>query len=100
MALSIRQDEQYRGHDYWHWSVWLDGSPEELNDVDHVMWILHHTTLNPVREVSDRSSNFRLEDSSWGIFTVRAKVFHKSGQETVLHHDLVLTYPDGTPTTA
>jgi transcription initiation factor IIF auxiliary subunit len=100
MALSIRQDEQYTGRDRWRWSVWLDGPPEELDDVDHVMYILDPTFNEPVREVDDRSTNFRIDARSWGIFTLHAKVFHKNGEESVLHHDLVLTYPDGTPTTA
>jgi len=48
MALTIRQETQYRGNDRWQWSVWLDGTPEELDDVDHVMYVLHHTSPNPV----------------------------------------------------
>ena len=100
MALSIRLDERYDGHDHWKFSVWIDGQGQELDDVDHVMYILDPTFIKPVREVYDRSTNFCLEESSWGIFKMYAKVFHKSGRQTVLDHDFVLTYPDGTPTTS
>jgi len=100
MALTIRQETQYRGNDRWQWSVWLDGTPEELDDVDHVMYVLHHTSPNPVREIRDRSTSFRLDTFGWGAFRIYARVFHKGGQETPLYHDLELRYPDGTLTTA
>lgn len=100
MALSIQQHADYLGKDRWHWAVWLDGSSEELNGIDHVRYILHSTFPNPVRDVSDRSSNFRLETSGWGTFRLYAKAVHKDGHETSLEHDMVLLYPDGRPTFA
>lgn len=100
MPLSIKQHSTYAGHDRWEWSVWLDGSPDELDSIDHVMYVLHPTFHNPVREVTDRATNFRLDTSGWGTFTIRAKAIYKNGREETLQHDLVLAYPDGTPTTA
>jgi transcription initiation factor IIF auxiliary subunit len=100
VALSIQQSEKYLGNDRWAWSVWLDGSPEDLDSVDHVMYVLHPTFHDPVRSVTDRSSCFRLDTSGWGTFKLLAKVVHKDGEETELKHDLVLLYPDGTPTVA
>ena len=100
MALSIRQSEKYIGNDRWEWAVWLEGSSEDLDNVDQVTYILHPTFHDPVRTVKDRISGFRLEMSGWGTFTLHAKILHKSGRETVLNHDLVLLYPDGTPTAA
>ena len=100
MALSIHQRAEYAGDDYWNWSVWLDGPAEELDQVDHVMYVLHPTFPRPVREIRDRSTNFRLDTSGWGIFTVLAKAVHRDGRETPLKHDLELRYPDGTPTAA
>ena len=100
MALSIQQSTTYLGNDRWKWSVWLDGTSEELDKVDHVIYILHPTFHDPVRTVKDRSTGFRLDTSSWGTFRLHAKVIQHDGQETVLDHDLVLLYPDGTPTAA
>jgi transcription initiation factor IIF auxiliary subunit len=100
MALSIQQTAHYLGHDYWKSSVWLEGSPEELDNVDRVVYILHPTFHNPVREVDDRSTKFRLDTSGWGTFTIHAKAVHRDGRETPLEHDLVLLYPDGTRTVA
>lgn len=100
MALSIQQDSRYLGNDRWEWSVWLQGTPDELKAVDHVVYILHSTFHNPVRVVRDRSTNFRLNTSGWGTFTIYAKAVDHNGSETALQHDLVLLYPDGTPTVA
>jgi transcription initiation factor IIF auxiliary subunit len=100
MSLSIQQDTTYLGRDRWKFSVWLEGSPEELDQVDHVMYILDRTFHEPVREVDNRATKFRLEAASWGAFEMHAKAILKGGGETVLHHDLKLLYPDGTPTPA
>ena len=100
MALSIQQSQQYVGHQRWRWSVWLSGSSEELASIDYVVYILHPTFNTPVRRVDDRTTNFRLEASGWGTFTIHAKVIHHDGREATLDHELVLLYPDGTPTVA
>jgi transcription initiation factor IIF auxiliary subunit len=88
------------GHSRWAWSVWLEGTPEELDSVDYVMYVLHPGFHNPVRFVSDRATAFRLETSGWGTFTIHAKAVHRDGCETPLHHELVLEYPDKTPAPA
>jgi len=100
MALSIQQASTYMGDDRWRWSVWLIGPDHELDAVDHVTYILHPTFLEPVREISDRKTNFRLDTTGWGTFTILAKVILKDDREELLQHELVLVYPDGTPTTA
>lgn len=100
MAFSIQQSQEYMGGDRWRWSVWLDGTSEELNSVDHVIYILHSSFHNPVRRVSDRASNFRLNTSGWGTFTLHANIVDHAGHETTLSHDLLLVYPNGTPTLA
>jgi transcription initiation factor IIF auxiliary subunit len=100
MALSIQQSQEYMGSDRWRWSVWLEGTSEELNAIDHVTYILHPSFHRPVRRVTDRATNFRLETSGWGAFTLYATIATQSGEETTLHHDLQLLYPNGTATVA
>ncbi len=100
MALSIQQNQEYEGNGRWRWSVWLSGSPEELDSIDYVAYILHPTFHNPVRRIGDRTTNFRLDTTGWGTFTIHANIVHRDGHETPLDHDLVLRYPDGTPTLA
>jgi len=100
MPVALTQDAKYAGNDRWEWAVWLDGPPGELDKIERVQYVLHPTFLKPVREVADRSTNFRLETSGWGTFRIHAKAIYKDGRQVPLHHDLVLLYPDGTPTTA
>jgi transcription initiation factor IIF auxiliary subunit len=100
VALTIKQEQAYKGNGRWKWSVWLDGTPEELDGVVQVAYILDPTFHDPVRTIEDRASQFRLDTSGWGTFTIHAKVQGKDGSITDLQHDLELFYPDGTPTAA
>jgi transcription initiation factor IIF auxiliary subunit len=100
VPLSIQQSERYVGNSRWQWSVWLNGESDELDSIDHVVYILHPTFIDPVRRVDDRTTNFRLDTSGWGTFTIHARIVHRDGHETALEHNLVLLYPDGTPTMA
>jgi transcription initiation factor IIF auxiliary subunit len=93
VPLRIAQDATYEGHDYWRWSVWLDASDSELDEVDHVVYTLHPSFPSPVRTVADRSTRFRLETGGWGTFMLYARVFKKNGGEENLEHDLKLYYP-------
>jgi transcription initiation factor IIF auxiliary subunit len=100
MAFRIEQDSSYEGGDFWRWAVWLSGPVEELDEVDHVVYTLHPTFPTPVRHVKDRSTNFRLESSGWGTFTIHVKVVTKAGGEQHLEHELELFYPDDAPAPA
>ena len=53
--------------------------------------------LSPRRSRRSRPSS---KKSGWGTFRIHAKATYKDGSDVELHHDLVLLYPDGTPTTA
>jgi len=98
--MVIRQSETYKGGDWWEWSVWVDGTEDELDGVARVEWRLHPTFPNPVRIVEDRASMFRLDTAGWGTFVVHAVVYKKEGSSARLRHVLELHYPDGTLTQA
>lgn len=98
MTLRIEQGFKYQGEDWWRWWIWLEGSEVELDQVDHVVYMLHPTFPSPVRTIKERSTQFRLETAGWGVFLIRAKVMLKQGKEVSLSHQLVLEYPDGTTT--
>ena len=106
MSLRIKQEATYTGSDWWKWSIWLDGPAEELDQVDHVVYTLHPTFPSPVRRVTDRESNFRLESAGWGEFEIYLEIFLKDGQTRKRRHRLRFRYSDpkgsvakrGTPT--
>jgi len=101
MSLRIAQDFEYKGSDWWTWSVWIEGTAsQELNQVDYVEYTLHPTFPKPVRIVRDRTSGFRLDSAGWGVFTIYARAVLTDGSETLLEHELELLYQDGRPTTS
>jgi transcription initiation factor IIF auxiliary subunit len=93
--MNIRQDSTYVDQDWWRWSVELDGSADELDQVQYVIYELHPTFPQPVRRVTDRSKRFRLEAEGWGEFTIHARVVTNTGKEEHLEHELQLHYPGG-----
>jgi transcription initiation factor IIF auxiliary subunit len=100
MALEIKQGFEYRSNDWWEWWIWLDGPDSEIKQVEKVVYTLHHTFPNPVRTVTSQGDNFKLKTAGWGVFRIYATVCRKDGTTLKLYHDLVLQYPDGSPTTA
>ncbi len=100
MALRMGQDFHYKGQDWWDWSVWIDASAEELDQIKAVTYVLHSSFTKPVRTVTDRSSQFRLETTGWGTFVIHAKAEMSDGRTESLAHELRLEYPDGEPTQA
>jgi transcription initiation factor IIF auxiliary subunit len=93
--MHIQQSEEYVGDNYWNWSVWIEGSPEEIETVTLVEWRLHPTFSNPIRLVTDKTTNFRLDTSGWGVFLIHASVSLEGGGTQKLQHYLQLHYPDG-----
>ena len=94
MTLRIEQGFKYQGDDWWKWWIWIDGPNEELDQIDHVTYILHPTFPNPVQKVDNRPTKFMLQTSGWGVFLIRAKVTYKNGKEISLKHNLRLEYPN------
>ncbi|UCI32131.1 pYEATS domain-containing protein [Mesorhizobium sp. B4-1-4] len=94
MTIRIRQKSKYQGDDWWRWSIWVEGTPAELDGIEKVIYTLHPTFANPVRTVEDRASKFGLHSSGWGGFGVFAQVFNKDGSSQKLQHFLKLFYPN------
>ena len=70
------------GRDYYSIVVSLDPyNTEALSKVEKVIYFLHKTFRNPVREVVNRDSNFELRTAAWGEFTIRAEVYLKGQTE-------------------
>lgn len=69
---------------YYRIVVSLDcRDPEALAKVECVIYYLHRTFKNPVREVTDSDSNFALRTAAWGEFTIRADVYMQGRKEPI-----------------
>lgn len=98
--LELAQKDDYQGEDWWHWRVWLKGRASALNQVQRVVYQLHSTFPDPVREIDDREGSFGIDAEGWGGFTIHARVELKDGRRLRLKHNLTLRYPDGRATSA
>lgn len=98
MTLKVAQESHYKGVSRWKWSVWIEGSAAELDEVQFVTYFLHPTFSNPIRIVSDRSTKFRLESSGWGEFDLKVDIRLRNEVLLKRKHHLVLEFPpDGAP---
>jgi transcription initiation factor IIF auxiliary subunit len=100
-TLHLRQSAEYEGEDTWTWAVWIEGPPHDLDRIAYVEYTLHPTFPKPVRRITDRSTQFRLETGGWGTFTIYATMVLKDGSTLPrLEHELELYYPNGQASTA
>ena len=82
LTHTSRYLEIKNGRDYYRIIVSLDPyKTEALSNVEKVVYFLHKTFTNPVREVTNRGTNFELRTAAWGEFTIRAEVYLKSQSE-------------------
>jgi len=96
MNLTVAQDQKYQEGDSWEWSVWMEGSDDDLDQIREVTYKLHPSFPKPLRTTEDRAKKFKLEAEGWGVFPIHVKVLLKNGETLQLKHDLKLFYPDGT----
>lgn len=85
MDIQIGQEAKRRSHGSWDWSIWLEGSDEDLDQVASAEYVLHPTFPNPVQEVSNRANSFRLDARGWGEFLIHVNIHLQDG--TTLKHE-------------
>jgi len=94
-GLTLTNDSKPDGEDWWEWSVWVEGSDEELSRVESVTYRLHPTFAQPLQTVDDRASKFRLRGSGWGEFAIRAEAKLRGGGLVALDRWLELRDAQG-----
>lgn len=90
MSLEIKQRAVEKDAGWWNWSVWIDGPRQELDQIEHVEYVLHPTYSPPVRSISSRRNKFRLRARGWGEFLISARLYMKNGKIDKLEHWLEL----------
>lgn len=98
MSIEVRQSAEQESPGRWKWSVWLEGQGDELEDIVSVTYQLHPTFRNPIREVKDRQSGFRLNASGWGQFMIYLTLHHRDGTHDKRQH--WLRFDAGAPSKA
>jgi hypothetical protein len=67
------------GSDLYKIFVWVDAEPAALEAIEKVVYTLHPSFKNPVREILDRENNFQLLTNGWGEFEIQATAYFKNG---------------------
>ncbi len=85
-TLHLQQSVRPHVEGWWDWSVWLAGDADDLDEVEWVEYILHATFPDPVRKISSRATNFRLNARGWGEFQLKARVHLDDDRQLMLEH--------------
>jgi hypothetical protein len=85
-TLRLENDSELKREGWWHWSVWLDGSDEDIDRVVSVVYRLHPTFPHPVVRVTTPETRFRLQSAGWGEFLIAADAAMKPGTEPASVH--------------
>src|SRR5687767_4935045 len=90
MALKLKNRWEYVDDDWWNWEAFIDGTPNELDQIKEVEYILHPTFVEPVRKVRARATKFCMQTEGWGAFKLKAYVTKKDGNTIKLEHEIQL----------
>ena len=93
MPLKVRQGCDYRGQDWWGWSVWIEAGDSVLDEIEYVEYSLHPTFPDPVRRVTNREEKFLIKSEGWGEFMIGVHIFTRKGEHLKRQHWLTLDYP-------
>jgi transcription initiation factor IIF auxiliary subunit len=88
-SLHLENDSEQQGDGWWKWSIWVEGSPEDLADLESVTYRLHPTFPQPVVRVTD-PPKFKFSASGWGEFAISAVAVLKGDRTVDLEHWLEL----------
>ncbi len=86
--MKIHQTSSRESERRWKWSISLDATQPELDNVEKVIYHLHPTFKNPIVEKTNRSENFELRSSGWGTFVVLIEIRYQNGDIDTLRHRL------------
>lgn len=74
------------------WTVSIDGTNEELNQIKYVTYILHESFPNSRLVSTDASNNFSRKQRGWEEFLLRAEATMKNGEVKVANKWINLGY--------
>src|SRR5215217_5893284 len=92
-TYAVKQEANFREPNTWQWGVWIEGTKKDLNAIKKVVYLLDPSFSDNPREVTDRQTNFRLEEESSRGFTIAIQVELKTGKKIRMQHELVLDRP-------
>ena len=97
--IKIRQSCRPQGKfkNYWTWTMWLSGTPRDLDQIEMVEYLLHPSYPNRRRVSRSRTNGFRIQSNGWGEFKVIVTITFDSGKSERREHWLRLGSDDRDP---
>ena len=89
-SLRLENSSEPHGEGWWKWSVWVEGTPEDLASVEAVTYRLHPTFPRPVVKVTTPGTKFKLSSAGWGEFAISADAHMNDGRTIRLERWLEL----------
>ncbi len=83
--IGIRDD-----YEIFAWCAFLDGTSEQVREIQQIEYTLHPSFPNPVRVVEDAAHCFALQSQGWSVFEIRTRITLKNG--TVLRQAFPLKF--------
>ncbi|MGZ5510931.1 MAG: pYEATS domain-containing protein, partial [Nitrososphaeraceae archaeon] len=79
ISISTNSTKISASEDYFKTHICIDGSKDEIRQVDNVSYYLHPTFTPNILHSNNTDTNFTVSINNWGIFDLKAKVFFKDG---------------------
>lgn len=77
--MEIKQTSSSVDGERWKWSIWVEATPEEYDQIAEVTYKLHPTFKRQIIKRRSAKTKFRLNSSGWGTFVVDISIAFKSG---------------------
>ncbi len=88
--IGLENSSEFVGGGRYNWTVYVVAEEPVLNEIDHVVYILHPSFTEPKRTIDTPENNFSLSASGRGEFLITAKIVFKSGEVVPIEHWLRL----------
>jgi hypothetical protein len=79
ISIKTKSTKLSASDDYFKTYICINGSKNELKQVNNVRYYLHPTFTPSILNSSNNDTNFTVSINNWGIFNLKAKVFFKDG---------------------
>ncbi len=88
--IRLENSSELVGGGRYDWTVYVVAEEPVLNEIDHVVYILHPSFPEPKRIIETPENNFSLSANGWGEFLITARVTFKNGEVVPVEHWLRL----------
>ncbi len=91
--MKLENDYRKLRENWYSWTVKIEGSVSELNNIEQVTYILHETFPNNRLVSKDSTNQFAMTFQGWGEFLIKAEIILKDKTRNFAELWLNLGFP-------